>query len=58
MPPSPKQVVATDELAMPNMDQLIAMIRVLDRKGSLAKQEVLEELKVMKREDEDRVRKN
>ena len=58
MPTSPKQVVTIEEVAMSNMYQLEAMIRVLERKGILTKQEVLEELKIMKREDEERAREN
>jgi len=58
MPTSPNQIVTTEEIALSNMYQLEAMIRVLEQKGVLTKQEVLEELKVMKREDEERARGN
>ena len=39
-----KQVVTTEELAISNMYQLEAMIRVLERKGIMTKDEVLDEL--------------
>ena len=38
MPTSPKQVVTTEELAMSNMYQLEAVIRVLERKGIMTAQ--------------------
>ena len=50
--------VTAEELATSNMYQLEAMIRILERKGILSKQGVLDELEVMKREDQDIARKN
>ena len=50
--------VATEELAMSNMYQLEAMIRILERKGVLSKQDVLDELAAMKRVDDDVARGN
>ena len=50
--------VMAEELATSNMYQLEAMIRILERKAVLSKQEVLDELEVMKREDQDIARKN
>ena len=50
--------VKTEELAMSNMYQLQAMIRILERKDVLSKQDVLDELAAMKREDEDVARGN
>ena len=50
--------VTAEELAMSNMYQLEAMIRILERKGVLPKQDVLNELEVMKREDRDIARGN
>ena len=50
--------VTAQGLAMSNMYQLEAMIRILERKGVLSKQDVLDELEVMKREDEDVARGN
>lgn len=40
-----------EELAMSNMYVIEALIRILERKGIASKQEVLEELKVMKKEE-------
>ena len=50
--------VSTQELATSNMYQLEAMIRILERKGVLSKQDVLDELEAMKQEDEDVARGN
>ena len=50
--------VNTQELAMSNMYQLEAMIRILERKGILSKRDVMDELQTMKREDEDVARGN
>ena len=50
--------VSAEELAMSNMYQVEAMIRILERKGILSKQDVLDELAAMKREDEDVARGN
>lgn len=43
------QMVTVDELALSNAYQLEALINVLERKGFLAKAEILDELKRLKR---------
>jgi len=43
-----KPTVTIEELAISNMFQLEAMIRVLEKKGIFTKQEVLEELQLLK----------
>lgn len=53
-----RQLVTAKELTMSNMYMVEALIRILERKGITSKQEVLEELKVMKKEDEEKSRKN
>ena len=50
--------VTTEVLAMSNMYQLEAMIRILKRKSILSKQDVLDELEEMKREDGDVAQEN
>lgn len=44
-----RQMVTVDELALSNAYQLEALINVLERKGLLKKEEILDELKRLKR---------
>ncbi|WP_158514105.1 hypothetical protein [Geobacter anodireducens] len=44
------QIVTVEELALSNAFQLEALINVLERKGALRKEEILEELKRMKKQ--------
>jgi len=43
---------------MSNIYQLKAIVRILERKGIMKKQEVLDELKIMKWENEEKARGN
>lgn len=52
-----KQTVTFEELALSNMYQLEAMARVLEKKGICSRKEILEELKVIKKEEAERKRK-
>lgn len=53
-----RQAVTVEELTYSNMYMLEALIRILERKGIASKEKVLEELKVMKKEDEQKSRGN
>lgn len=48
-PLKPKDIVSIEELTISNMYELEALIEVLGRKGIIAKDEILEEIKKMKR---------
>ena len=48
-PLDPKEIVSIEELAISNMYEIEALIEVLARKGIVSKQEILEEIKRMKR---------
>jgi hypothetical protein len=46
--PSNKKTVTLEEITVSNMYEIEALIRVLEKKGVLTHEEVLEELKVIK----------
>ena len=50
--------LTAEQLAMANLYRIEAIIRVLERNGCLTNQQVMDELEVMKREDEDIARGN
>jgi len=47
-PLDPKEVVSIEELAISNMYEIEALIEVLERKGIVSKNEILDEIKKMK----------
>ena len=49
-PLNPKEVVSIEELAISNMNEIEALIKVLARKSIVNKKEVLEEIKKMRKE--------
>ena len=53
-----RQTVTMEELVRSLLYQQEELVRILERKGITSKQEVLDELKVMKKEDEDLARGN
>ena len=52
-----RQTITIEELALSNMYQLEAMARVLEKKGLCSRQEILEELQVIKKEEAERKKK-
>ena len=56
--PDKKLALTGEQLAMANLYRIEALICLLERKGVLTNQEVLDELAAMKREDEDIARGN
>jgi len=45
----PKELVSIEELLISNMFEIGALIEILDRKGILTKQEILDEIKELRR---------
>ena len=52
-----KRTITVEELAVSNMYQLEAMVRVLKKKGICTRKEILEELHLIKKEEAERKRK-
>ena len=50
--------ISFEELALSNTYQLEAIVRVLEKKGLVSKQEILDELQQLKREEEERKKKS
>ena len=48
-PLDPREVVSIQEIAISNMYEIEALIEVLARKGIISKEEVLEEIKRMRK---------
>jgi len=54
----PNDIVSNQELLVSNMLEIQALIRILERKGITDKDEILNEVKILKAELEEQVRKS
>ena len=52
-----KPIPSTEELLLSNMLELRALIRILERKGLITQDELLEEVEVVKQEMEEKIRR-
>ena len=52
-----KPIPSTEELLLSNMLELRALIRILERKGLITQDELLEEVDVVKKEMEEKIRR-
>ena len=52
-----KPIPSTEELLLSNMLELRALIRILERKGLITQDELLEEVEVVKKEMEEKIRR-
>ena len=52
-----KPIPSTEELLLSNVLELRALIRILERKGLIASDEVLEEVGKLKKEMDEKIRK-
>ena len=50
-------LVSWEELAVSNMLEVQALIRILERKGLITQDEILAEVEVLKKEMEEKIRK-
>ena len=52
-----KPMVSIEELVISNMIEVQAMIRILERKGLITQDEILEEVEMVKQEMDEKIRR-